>query len=66
MNHAIKPISSIIIIVRERSFVSFVLIALIDWGRKANVVKHAANRPSKRIKVSKLLYLKLNVQPRLV
>jgi hypothetical protein len=45
INHIIKPISSMIIVGRERSFVCFVLIVLKDCGRYANVVKNAAARP---------------------
>lgn len=39
------PISSIISIGSERSFVCFVRIALNDCGRNANVVKEAATKP---------------------
>ncbi len=41
----IKPISVIISITKDRSFVCFVLMVLIDCGRNAKVVKKAAVRP---------------------
>lgn len=41
----ITPISSIIRVIRDKSFVCLVLIARIDCGRKANVVSEAAINP---------------------
>ncbi len=41
----IIPVSSIIKVVSDRSPVCLVFIALIDWGRNANVVRLAAISP---------------------
>lgn len=45
VNQHIKPASVITSIVRERSFVCFVLIVFIAWGKKANVVRVPAVNP---------------------
>jgi hypothetical protein len=61
ISHDIKPSSIIINVISDRSFVSFVLIVFIDWGRNAKVVKNAAMKPIKVEKSKYLLYLELYV-----
>ncbi len=62
ISQVIRPNSSIITIGNEISLVCLVRIALIDWGRYANVVKQAASNPRISVNVSNLLDLQSNVQ----
>ncbi len=55
VSQKIKPMSVIISIPSERSFVCFVFMVLIDCGKNANVVKNAAVSPIIRAIVSKYL-----------
>jgi len=57
MIQIITPISSIINIGKEMSFVCFVFIALIDCGRNANVVKDAATKPIIKVLSKSVFYI---------